>query len=63
MPAIPFQTPLTLRARVAVVMILLMLGVAVGIEVAYAFAYQMNGYSVTPLSNFGSPQFFGVSAS
>lgn len=63
MPATPFQVPLTLRARVAVVMVFLMLGVAAGIEVAYAFSYEMNGYSVTPLSNFGSPQFYGVSAS
>jgi hypothetical protein len=44
-------------------MVLLMLGIAVGIEVAYASAWKTNGYSVSTLAKFGSPQFLGVSES
>lgn len=57
------QTALTLRGWVAITMIALMLAVAVAIEVAYFFSYKLNGYNVDLLAKYGSPQFFGVSAS
>ena len=44
-------------------MVILMFITAAGIEVAYAYAQKMNGFSVRILQKYGSPQFFGVSAS